>query len=167
MRTRTAPLPQSGRPAQSLPERVLSDPSLFPDEFKAWLPRFLNQNVNLALTVQHLPSVEDSFLVGGTNAPQFQNSWANLGGGAAPASFYRDPFRHLFMDGVVQGGTPGAASVIFTLPFGHRPQYTMDFAVVSNGLFGVCRVSASGDVIALSGSGVTFSLSGINFRQFI
>lgn len=150
--------------ATSLPSRVLSDPSQYPDEFKAWLPRFLNQNVNLQLQEVQTPSPDATRLVGSADEAPFQNSWVNYGGSNDVACYYRDPFGRVHLSGVVKSGTMNTP--IFTLPKGHWPQYPQTFAVASNDAFGVCIVGADGTVVPHIGSNVYFSLCGITFRRY-
>lgn len=148
----------------SLVDRVLSDADLYPDEFKAWLPRWLARNVNFTVDQTQLPSVEDRNLVGGTGNAAFSGSWVNFGGTNESAQYYKDPWGRVFLGGVVKSGTIG--TTIFILPPGYRPEEAKIFAVASNGAFGICTVNPSGSVVATAGSNIYFSLSGISFRAF-
>jgi hypothetical protein len=148
----------------ALVSKVLARPELYPDELKAWLPRFINTNVNLSLTANQLPAVQARQLIGGAGQPAFQNSWVNFGGGDESANYYKDPWERVYVGGVVKSGTLGAT--IFTLPAGYRPQEAMIYAVVSNGALGVCVIFNDGTVQANAGSNVYFSLSGISFLAF-
>lgn len=156
-----ADLTQTG---SSLVQKVLGYPDLYPDEFKAWIPRWVMQNVNFSVSQRQLPLVESSKLVGvGTNAV-FANSWVNFGGTNEPALYFKDPFNFVHLGGIVKSGSLAAA--IFTLPAGYRPQYALVFEVPSNGAIGILTVNPDGTVVASSGSNVYYSLSGITFRQF-
>lgn len=148
----------------SLTAKVLAHPEFFPDEFKSWLPRFLNTNVNLLLSALQLPAVQARQLVGATGAAQFANSWVNFGGTNESAQYYKDPWGRVFIGGIVKSGTITAS--IFTLPAGYRPEEAKIYAVASNGVFGVCTVNPDGTVVASAGNNTYFSLSGISFRAF-
>ncbi len=147
----------------TLVRKVLGDPTLYPDEFKTWVPRWVAQNVNFQLQATQLPKVQDNNLVGATGAAQFENAWENYGGQNEPALYYIDPFRRVHIGGVVKTGAP--PSTIFTLPAGYRPQYAVIRPVASNDLFGVVTINSDGEVTANVGSSTYFSLSGISFRQ--
>lgn len=161
--------PTTGSPSDvqnkaSLAARVLGDPSIFPDTFTAWIPRWIMQNINFKITQQQLPSNGAIHVVSGTGeAAVFQNSWVYFGSGAIP-SYYKDPFTRVYLSGQVKSGTVGQA--IFTLPPGYRPQQNCIFAVVSNGVLGVVTVNVDGTVVATSGNNTYFSLDGISFRQY-
>ena len=154
---------------QNLIDRVLTDPSLFPDEFTAWIPRWIMQNVNFKVTQQQLPTVGALHLVGATGeVAVFQNGWSNFGAGNEQAGYYKDPWNRVYLTGTTKGGTVAAGSTgtMFTLPAGFRPQYPSIFAVISNGALGLVTVQVDGSVRAESGNNTYFSLSGLNFRQF-
>jgi hypothetical protein len=156
---------KTDRAARSaLADRVLGDADLYPDEFKAWLPRWLANNVNFSVVATQLPAVESRKLVGGVGNAAFVGAWVNFGGSNESAQYYKDPWGRVYIGGIVKTGTIG--TTIFTLPAGYRPEEAKVFAVASNGAFGVCTVNPDGTVVASSGSNVYFSLSGINFRAF-
>ena len=147
-----------------LAAKVLSDPSIFPDTFTAWIPRWIMQNINFRVAKGQLPLVDSLHVVGATSeAAVFLNSWVYFGSGQSPA-YHKDPFNRVYLTGVAKSGTVGQP--IFNLPAGNRPTADLVFAVVSNGALGVCTVKATGDVVATSGSNVSFNLDGISFRQF-
>jgi hypothetical protein len=101
--------------------------------------------------------------VGGSGEPPFANSWANSGGSAYVAGYWRNPWREVRLRGSIHSGTVG--STAFTLPPGFRPQGTMTFAVVSNSLFGIVTIDSSGNVKPISpSSNVSVSLDGISFK---
>lgn len=94
-------------------------------------------------------------------APTLLNSWVNYGTGGNAAGYWKDASGWVHLRGLVKSGTPGASSVIFTLPSGSRP--TTDdhfFATASNAAYGTCWIQLDGDVIAASGSGTWFSRRG-------
>jgi hypothetical protein len=156
--------PQRARSQEQQVKDLLKDPSLFPDEFKAWLPRWLYNNVNFTITSQQLPRIENPHVVGATGEVAFQNAWVNFGGSNATCSYYKDAFGRVWLKGTVKTGTIG--NTIFTLPSGYRPAEAELFAVASNGAFGIATVNPDGTVVASAGSNVYFTLSGISFRQF-
>lgn len=113
----------------------------------------------------HAIAVQDWIEVGsGGSAPAFQNSWANSGGGNAPAGFYKDPFGVVRGRGRVSGGTVGQA--IFAFPAGYRPQYLVDLPAISNFTSTGSRivVNTDGRVVLTVGSNTQVSLDGISFR---
>jgi hypothetical protein len=148
----------------ALVQRVLGDPSLFPDEFKSWITRWLFGNVNFEVTSGQLPTVETHHLVGNTGEIAFSGAWVNFGGSNEPARYWKDYTGIVRIGGIVKSGVIG--TTIFTLPGGYRPQYAMIYPVASNGALGIVTVNPDGTVVANSGSNVYFSLSGISFRQF-
>lgn len=154
----------SNSSSANLISKVLSQPELFPDEFKAWLPRFINQSVNLALSIGQLPQVESRKKVGTTGNAVFAGSWVNFGGTNESAQYYRDPWGRVYIGGIVKSGTIG--TTIFTLPAGYRPEEAKIYPVVSNGVFGICTVNPDGTVVASAGNNTYFTLSGISFRAF-
>ena len=114
---------------------------------------------------------EDWHDVGTTNdfGVTFQNSWANQGGGAAPAGFYKDPFGQVRLRGVIDSGSTG--TVAFTLPKGYRPEYTQNFiSYNSNGGPGpggaavYIQVQSDGDVVPTFGAGTNAHLNQVMFR---
>jgi hypothetical protein len=144
--------------------RVLSEPDLYPDEFKAWLPRWLGNNINFTLPSSQLPSVEVRKKVGDTGNAQFAGTWVNFGGTNESAQYMKDPWGFVHLGGVVKSG--GLGTPIFVLPPGYRPEEAKIYAVASNNALGICTVNPDGTVVASSGSGVYFSLSGITFRAY-
>jgi hypothetical protein len=52
-------------------------------------------------------------------APTFQNSWANVGGGAQSVAYFKDQNGVVSIRGQLVGGSSG--TVCFTLPSGYRP----------------------------------------------
>jgi len=149
---------------QALVLRCLGDPSLYPDEFKSWIARWLYGNVNFTVTSGQLPVIEAHHLVGNSGEVAFGGTWVNFGGTNEPARYWKDYTGIVHLGGIVKTGA--VPSTIFTLPAGYRPQYALIYAVASNGLFGVCTVNPDGTVVASAGSATYFSLSGITFRQY-
>jgi Right handed beta helix region len=101
--------------------------------------------------------------------PALLNSWANLGSGFAPAAYWIDSTGIVHLDGVVESGTPGSASVIFVLPAGYRPTTTKVFAA-ANSNTGTSTTPAETLIFIFANGNVTaeagvawLSLSGVNF----
>lgn len=157
--------PGRARSQEQQVKDLLKDPSLYPDEFKAWLPRWLFNNVNFTVTSQQLPKTENSHLIGATGEIAFQNSTINFGGSNEPANYYKDAFGRVHVGGIVKSFT-AVPVTLFTLPSGYRPQYAMIFAVISNGALGVVTINPDGTVVATTGNNTYLSLSGISFRQY-
>lgn len=142
---------------------ALANPDLYPDEFKAWIPRSLISNPNFVVGISQLPRTEGVHLVGEGGEPAFQNSWVNYGGAYQPLQFYRDADR-VYIEGLVSTGT--VATVIFTLPAGYLPSYQHVFTGDVAGAHGRIDVFANGDVKHISPAVNTLvSLSGISFRK--
>lgn len=104
--------------------------------------------------------------VGAVGEPAFQNAWVNFLQGEAPVTFYKDPdgivhLRGLAMSGTLANGTTGT---IFTLPAGYRPPFNEQITTIANGAFARCVVDFNGNVIAVSGSSIWFSIGNIHFR---
>ena len=149
----------------SLVQRCLGDPSLYPDEFKSWIARWLYGNINFTVTQGQLPPVERPHIVGASGEVAFQNSWVNFGGTNASLSYYKDSLGIVHLKGTVKSGTVG--TTIFTLPAGYRPQEAEIFVCSNNGAFGLTTVNPDGTVVQSGGaSNVYHTLSGITFRQF-
>jgi hypothetical protein len=149
---------------KKLVEKVLKDPALYPDEFKAWVPKQVERSPVIKFTADQLPTVDPTHYVGDTGQPAFQNGWANYGGGHEAAGFYIDPWRRVFLCGLIQSGTVG--TTIFTLPGGYRPRNIQLFDVQANAALARVDVNTDGTVVATSGSNVWFQLNGVSFRAF-
>jgi hypothetical protein len=148
----------------ALAQNVLGDPSVFPDTFTAWIPRWLAQNVNFKVLASQLPVLETPKVVGATGQPAFQNSWVAFGTSDATPSFYKDAFGLVYLVGTLKSGT--ITGTMFTLPAGYRPQKKLILPVVSNGVLGVCTINVDGTVVATSGNNTYFSVSGLVFRAY-
>jgi hypothetical protein len=84
--------------------------------------------------------------------------------GRAPASFYKDSFGIVHLEGVVEGG--GTFSEIFSLPSGFRPSQSANFLVYGNASTpaGIFIDDEDGEVALLGGDDAFISLYGITFR---
>jgi hypothetical protein len=145
-------------------EKVLGEPALFPDVFKAWVPQVVAISPLIKFTADQLPTVDKVHKVGGTGEPAFQNSWVNYGAGFAAAGFWIDPWRTVHLQGMVASGTVGAN--IFALPGGYRPEEVQLFDVQTAGVLGRVDIQPGGAVVGVSVNNSWVSLSGITFRAF-
>lgn len=126
-------------------------------------------------TLSEVPSARNASFLGGSAAVEYAKSQlpaatlASLSGtwktegGRAPASFYKDSFGIVHLEGVVEGG--GTFSQIFELPAGYRPGQSANFLVYGNassaaGLF----IGDDGEVALLEGDDAFISLYGVTFR---
>jgi hypothetical protein len=158
-------MPPLDRGREALIKKVLGDPDFYPPEFKAWVPRQIENNPTLRLSADQLPIVEAVHLVGGTGEPAFQNSWVNYAVGSfLAAGFYKDPWGRVHLQGLVANGA-APISTIFTLPGGYRPQYGTLFVAYANGL-GRVDVGANGAVQLVNGSTAFVQLDGLSFRAY-
>lgn len=151
---------------RKLVERVLGDPSDYPDEFKSFLSRYVPGNPNIRIEDFQLPAVEATNYVGASGQPAFLNTWANYGSGNQAAGFYKDTIGRVHLTGLIKNGTLG--STIFTLPANYRPELREVFMVITGAADQVGRVdvAADGSVIHVSGAVGYVQLSGISFRAF-
>lgn len=95
------------------------------------------------------------------------NSWANSGGGAAPARYYKDLLGIVHLEGMIESGAN--ASVAFALPSGYRPAYSAFFLVLAAGnptaTPNEVLILANGNVTIYLGGALTGTgLDGITFR---
>ena len=103
------------------------------------------------------------------NVSNFKNSWVNYGKAVESVSFYKDGDR-VYLQGAIKSGTPGAQSVIFTLPDGYVPEKTVVFpCIVSGTELGRIHVRNNGDVVMFSDDSTSkatifTALDGINFK---
>lgn len=151
------------RSRDKLIDRVLGDSSLYPDELKSWVTKFLPGNPFLKLEDYQLPDTESVNYVGQGSNPAFQGAWANVGSSNESAGFYKDAFGRVHLSGLVSGGTVG--STIFSLSAAYRPSATQEFAVATGTGYGRIDVASNGDVVLAAGGTTGVSLSGISFRS--
>lgn len=134
----------------------------------------------MALSLPPVPSWEREFgiswkkwfvklrdlLIHGENVqtPTLLNSWVNYGSTYRTAGYWKDIQGQVHLVGMVAGGTPGAGSIVFTLPEGYRPDKDEIFVSVGNAAFAQIIIRTSGMVIIYIGSGTWTSLSGITFK---
>lgn len=110
-------------------------------------------------------SIETPNSVGGAGQPAFLNSWVNFSAGWQVARFWRDPMGVVHLEGLVKSGTPGATSVVFTLPTGYRPSFDLTAATYSAAGVGRITVKSTGDVVVEVGSTTWTSLLIPPFKQ--
>ncbi len=153
-------------------KELLSNPDLFPDEFKSWLIRYLNGNKNLSLQSSQLEDLEQRIEVAVGDGPVFENSAVNYDPtNIERASFYADMFGRVYLAGLMKDGTNNTAW--FTLPAGYRPRKVEQFRIdmFRGGAYVMGRVDVYPDgrviPIALEGAGTLgyVSISGISFRS--
>lgn len=155
----------SDQAQQKQVDRILGEPDLFPDEFKSWIVKWIQDNANLKLPATALPSIESTKYVGVTGQPEFLHSWVAYEAGFEVPGFYKDVFNRVYLCGLLKDGSIGNAA--FVLPSGYRPKARQQFSAVSDGDTGFrVDVLATGDVIPISGTNPYISLSGISFRAF-
>lgn len=119
------------------------------------IPRQTNLIEMIGAARKPVTETDDGWIAVGDStdeiSPAFQNSWANAPGGS-PMSFFVDENGVVRFRGDVVGGTPG--TVIFTLPEGFRPEFSMQFS--GAGVSGIgnsmarIRVDPNGDVTIAS-----------------
>ena len=143
---------------------ILDDPALFPDTFKTWIVKALETHPTFTLPQQQNTPLDKMHYVGEDAEPAFEGSWANYGGGFAPAAFYRDPFRRVWLSGLVKDG--GAApTTIFILPPAYRPPDGRQLYIAeAQGAIGRIDVADTGEVIHTAGTTGYVQLNGFSFR---
>ena len=101
--------------------------------------------------------------VGDPGEPAFGGAWTNYGSGFDGAAFYKNPFGHVYLSGLVKSGT----GAIFNLPAGYRPAASLLFSVHTGEphTFGRIDVAASGAITQASGNNGYVSLSTVQFRS--
>lgn len=150
---------------QNIVEKVLGDPSQYPDAFKSWIQRLIPGNPLIQLDATQIPSPEKNHIIAGNAAePVFQHG-SHYGSGFSQVGFYKDPYNVVHLFGVV-GPTYAASNIIAQLPSGYRPLSKEAFTCFSD--TGVARVDVdeAGNIIFVSGGTGFVSLSGISFRSF-
>jgi hypothetical protein len=152
------------RSKTQLVEKILGDPSIFPDAFKAWLPRYLNGNINVKLNSLQLPTVETIHYISALNEVPFVGTWVPYAGGYEDPGYYKDPFARVQLSGMAKSGTSG--TVIFNLPSGYRPKARVMFVVLTDTGIGRVDVLGTGDVQHVSGGTGFVPLNGISFRAY-
>jgi hypothetical protein len=144
---------------------ILNEPDLFPDEFKAWLPRMLESNPNFRVGELQLPEVEQPHFVGGSGEAAFAGAWVNYGSGYQEVNYYRDPFQRVFLSGLAKSGVIG--TTIFTLPAGYRPRARLIFIQgVGSDTGNRIDIMSDGTVVPMGGTNGYVSLEGIHFRAY-
>lgn len=96
--------------------------------------------------------------------PAMTNGWVAYSGAFNAPYYWRDEQNVVHLEGLIKSGTIGLAA--FTLPLEFRPLLNTNFAVCSNGAFGLLQISSAGVVTPAIGSNADFSLEGVSFRAF-
>lgn len=124
--------------------------------------------VTESLVVQSQAGQEyNIYSVGRSGGVPFENSWGNFGGDYNPASYYRDTFGYVHLQGVVSGGSTG--TVCFTLPPAYRPENKEAHTVISYDSGGptyqatLAEIGENGQVTLFNAVGRTH-LDDIQFR---
>ena len=94
------------------------------------------------------------------DAADFLNGWSNRGAPYLPATAHHTGGR-VYLEGVVAGGTLGAA--LFTLPDPFRPTATVHFLVAAGGAAATLEVDAEGNVTVSGGSNTAVQLDGVTY----
>ena len=103
--------------------------------------------------------------VGATGEPAFLNSWANFDATTWEAAAFRiDDEGIVYAKGLVTGGTPGATSVVWTMPAGYRVALNRGYPTDSNNAHGRITVKSNGDVIAEVGNTAHFFVDVIRYE---
>ena len=97
----------------------------------------------LLLSWNAIGQVQEWINIDDSNAPAFENSWANTGGAYETAGFYKDPFGRVHLKGQIGTGT--AATTAFTLPTGYRPAGTIQCGSIVITAAGLVQPAATPD----------------------
>ena len=110
--------------------------------------------------------VEGVRYIGEKDNPDFANSWVNFGAGTEPAAFYKDKFSRVWLSGLINDGTVGVGSPVFTLPAGYRPNFINNFSTIdgTGTPSGRLAVLADGSLEIRAGSNTFISLDGFSWR---
>lgn len=160
---------------------LLRKPERLPDEFKAWIPRLLEGNINLIIDPTQIPNVKGERWkkvgAGEDVAYGGSPSWQDYGSGAGGAKFYKDYLGIVHLSGLVTPAVNPGSLAIFSLPAGYRPEELLLFEQHGhNGAYVACRVDidTGGTVSIVNPANTTFtavgahyiSLAGIHFRAY-
>lgn len=77
-------------------------------------------------------------------APTFQGSSTNYGGGNMPVAFFKDPFGQVHLRGLVAGAS--VSTVIFTLPPGYRPSQYVNVGITADRRFANLVIQPDGQI---------------------
>ena len=95
--------------------------------------------------------------------PVLLNGWENFEQGCLVATYWKDPWGLVHLDGLIKSGT--VPSTAFTLPPGYRPLLAFTGVAISNLGAGYVDVQANGNVdIGVGLGNVWLSLAGMTFR---
>jgi hypothetical protein len=110
-------------------------------------------------------TLEAAHVVGAAGQPAFQNGWGVPGfAGDEAASFYKDPWGIVHLQGNVARSGGATTGAMFTLPTGYRPAKSLFFAAYGNGsTIAFVDVQADGTVNAFNSQSYV-GLGTITFR---
>jgi hypothetical protein len=80
------------------------------------------------------------------HTPALQHGWSELGGGWAPAGYFKDKLGEVHLVGAIQDGLTGNGNAPFVLPEGFRPSSLKEYLLACDGLVGSLDVSPNGSV---------------------
>ena len=93
--------------------------------------------------------------------PTLVNGWIPFNEYLSTAQYHKDSLGYVRLRGIIKSGTSG---VVFTLPVGYRPLYTLYSPTVSNGFFAYLRIANSGTINFTSYSNLWVSLENVSFK---
>lgn len=82
------------------------------------------------------------------HAATLLNGWSDYGGIFAPAGYYKDGLGVVHIRGLIAGGTTTASTVLFTLPAGYCPPYSLHIWANNVDTIVPMRIEASGNVFS-------------------
>lgn len=95
--------------------------------------------------------------------PTLTNNWVYYGSYFSPPNYYKDQNGIVKIKGVIKSGITTSGTVLFSLPVGYRPLFTMPYPCMSNDVLGQIHILNNGQVRIISGSSVWFSID-VSFR---
>jgi len=116
-----------------------------------------------SITITGPLTLNDGIVAQARQFPTLLNGWVNYGSGYAAASYWKDAFGVVHLEGLLAGGATGVGTGLFQLPVGYRPPARMLFSAGSTTM-GRADVDSIGLVTFHSGSNSFFSIDGIHFR---
>lgn len=101
-------------------------------------------------------------------APTLLNSWVNFGGGAETVGYYKDDLGIVRLRGLIKSGITTPNTILFALPSGYRPLFTVTGTTLSNSgatdSFSYVSIDSGGNVSIQLGGNTYFRLDNITFR---
>lgn len=84
---------------------------------------------------------------------------------SSPPSYTITQTGEVFLRGIIKSGTTTSGTLLFTLPAGMRPDYTLAFPVMSGTGVGRIEILTNGQVLFMAGEATFVSLDGIRFMS--